>query len=67
MEDENGMPRETITLILKDERFVVEKEKLINKSLYFAALLSTNYLEYGQIEHVINYDISLGLLQVSLF
>ncbi|XP_071569208.1 kelch-like protein 8 [Temnothorax nylanderi] len=61
--NESGKPRETLTLILKEERFKVEKQKLIDKSQYFAALWSTNFLEYGQTEHVINYDISSILLQ----
>ncbi|XP_024879211.1 uncharacterized protein LOC112459378, partial [Temnothorax curvispinosus] len=61
--NKSGIPRETVTLILKEERFEVEKQKLIDKSHYFAALLSANFLEYGQTEHVINYDISSILLQ----
>ncbi|XP_071642526.1 uncharacterized protein [Temnothorax longispinosus] len=61
--NESGKPRETVTLILKEERFEVDKQKLIDKSQYFAALLSTNFLEYGQTEHVINYDISSIVLQ----
>ncbi|XP_024880208.1 uncharacterized protein LOC112460024, partial [Temnothorax curvispinosus] len=61
--NDGGKPRETVTLVLKKERFEVDKQKLIDKSQYFAALLSANYLEYGQTDHVINYDISLILLQ----
>ncbi|XP_071569157.1 uncharacterized protein [Temnothorax nylanderi] len=61
--NDGRIPRETVTLALKEERFEVEKQKLIDKSQYFAALLSANYLEYGQTDHVINYDISLILLQ----
>ncbi|XP_071569210.1 uncharacterized protein [Temnothorax nylanderi] len=61
--NESGKPRETLTLILKEERFKVEKQKLIDKSQYFAALWSMNFIEYGQTEHVINYDISSILLQ----
>lgn len=64
-DNESGEPRERVTLILREKRFEVEKQKLIDKSHYFAALLSTNYIEYGQTEHVINYDISATLLQVS--
>ncbi|XP_024890700.1 uncharacterized protein LOC112466697, partial [Temnothorax curvispinosus] len=61
--NERGKPRDTVTLILKEERFEVDKQKLIDKNQYFAALLSTNFLEYGQTEHVINYDISSIVLQ----
>ncbi|XP_077269654.1 uncharacterized protein LOC143901328 isoform X2 [Temnothorax americanus] len=61
--NESRKPCETVTLIFKEERFEVEKKKLIDKSQYFAALLSANYLEYGQTDHVINYDVSLILLQ----
>lgn len=64
-DDESGQPRETVMLILKEERFEVEKQKLVDKSQYFAALLSANYVEYGRTEHVINYDIPPVLLQVS--
>ncbi|KAL0102138.1 hypothetical protein PUN28_018575 [Cardiocondyla obscurior] len=60
---ENERAHETVTLILKDERFEVEKKKLIVKSQYFAALLSPNYLERNRTEYVINYDISSTLLQ----
>ncbi|XP_071641632.1 uncharacterized protein [Temnothorax longispinosus] len=56
--NDGGKPRETVILVLKEERFEVEKQKLIDKSQYFDALLSMNYLEYGQTEHIINYDIS---------
>ncbi|XP_024890691.1 uncharacterized protein LOC112466695 isoform X1 [Temnothorax curvispinosus] len=62
-EGNSGKPRETVTLVLKEERFEVEKQKLIDKSQYFAALLSANFLEYGQTEHIVNYDISSILLQ----
>ncbi|KYN30299.1 hypothetical protein ALC57_00221 [Trachymyrmex cornetzi] len=64
MENKNEESRDvTVTLILKAERFVVEKQKLIGKSQYFAALLSANYSECNQTEHVINYDISQISLQ----
>ncbi|KAG5337683.1 KBTBC protein, partial [Acromyrmex charruanus] len=63
MENKNEELRETVTLILKAERFEVEKQKLISKSQYFAALLSANYLECNQTEHIINYDISQISLQ----
>ncbi|XP_071641849.1 uncharacterized protein [Temnothorax longispinosus] len=62
-EGNSGKPRETVTLVLKEERFEVEKQKLIDKSQYFAALLSANFIEYGQTEHIVNYDISSILLQ----
>lgn len=66
MEDNGSAePCERVTLILGEERFEVEKRKLIDKSQYFAALLSANYVEYGRTEHIINYDISTILLQVS--
>ncbi|XP_011637877.1 uncharacterized protein LOC105427708 isoform X2 [Pogonomyrmex barbatus] len=61
--DENEKQHETITLILKEERFEVDKQKLISKSQYFAALLSANYLEYQQTEHVIKYEIPTVSLQ----
>ncbi|XP_024883878.1 uncharacterized protein LOC112462376, partial [Temnothorax curvispinosus] len=61
--NESGKPRETVTLILKEKQFEVEKQKLMNKSQYFSALLSENFLEYEQTEHVINYNISWISLQ----
>ncbi|XP_024869624.1 uncharacterized protein LOC112453239, partial [Temnothorax curvispinosus] len=61
--NKSGKPRETVTLILKEKQFVVEKQKLMDKCQYFAALLSANFLEYEQTKHVINYDISPILLQ----
>ncbi|KYN34062.1 Kelch repeat and BTB domain-containing protein 12 [Trachymyrmex septentrionalis] len=63
MENKNEELRETVTLILKAERFEVEKQKLISKSQYFAALLSANYSECNQTEHIINYDIAQLSLQ----
>ncbi|XP_071652517.1 uncharacterized protein [Temnothorax longispinosus] len=54
---------EIVTLILKEERFEVEKQKLIDKSHYFANLLSANFQDYTKTKHVINYDISSILLQ----
>lgn len=65
MEDNNERENPLITLILKEQRFEVEKQKLIDKSQYFAALLSPKYREYGQTEHIINYDYSPILLQVN--
>ncbi|XP_071641851.1 uncharacterized protein [Temnothorax longispinosus] len=61
--NKSGKPRETVILILKEKQFVVEKQKLMDKCQYFAALLSANFLEYEQTKHVINYDISPILLQ----
>ncbi|XP_071569172.1 uncharacterized protein [Temnothorax nylanderi] len=52
-----------VTLILREERFEVEKQKLMNKSQYFAALWSANFIEHGQTEHVINHNISRLSLQ----
>jgi len=63
-EEKEKLP-ETVTLIFKEERFKVEKQKLVNKSQYFAVLLSKNYVEHCQTEHMINYDIPPILLQVS--
>lgn len=63
--DESEKSCKTATLILKTKRFEVEKQKLMNKSQYFAALLSANYLEYNQKEHIINYNISPNILQVT--
>ncbi|XP_024883880.1 uncharacterized protein LOC112462378 [Temnothorax curvispinosus] len=59
---------ETVTLILKEDskekRFEVQKQKLMDKSLYFAALWSADYREYDQTEHTINYPhISSQMLQ----
>ncbi|XP_071642216.1 uncharacterized protein [Temnothorax longispinosus] len=59
---------ETVTLILKEDskekRFEVQKQKLMDKSLYFAALWSANFREYDQTEHTINYPhISSQMLQ----
>jgi len=63
--EENKKLLETVSLILKNERFKVRKQKLISKSKYFAVLLSENYIEHRQTEHVINYDIPPISLQVS--
>jgi len=61
-------PRDTVILILKKKRFEVDKQKLISKSQYFAALLSENYLEYRQKEHIIEYYNILSIsFQVSKF
>jgi len=63
--EENEKPPETVTLILKKDRFEVEKQKLISNSQYFTVLLSENYADYRQTEHMINYDIPSISLRVS--
>jgi len=63
--EKNEKLHKTVTLILKKKQFEVEKQKLISKSQYFAVLLSKNYIEHRQTEHMINYDIPLISLQVS--
>jgi len=63
--EENEKLPETVTMIFKEERFKVEKQKLVSKSQYFAVLLSENYIEHRQTEHIINYDIPPISLQVS--
>ncbi|XP_024877245.1 uncharacterized protein LOC112458065, partial [Temnothorax curvispinosus] len=45
------------------KRFKVQKQKLMDKSLYFAALWSADYREHDQTEHTINYD---HILSISL-
>lgn len=57
--------REIVTLVLKRKLFEVDKQKLINKSRYFAALLSANYMEFHQSEHIIKYEIPLLSFEVS--
>ncbi|KYM93534.1 PREDICTED: uncharacterized protein LOC108782101 [Cyphomyrmex costatus] len=63
MGNKNEELSETVTLLLKTERFAVDKQKLISKSQYFAALMSANFSEYNQVEHIVNYDISQISLQ----
>ncbi|XP_018307135.1 uncharacterized protein [Mycetomoellerius zeteki] len=58
MGERNVKSHETIILILKEDQFLVDKQILISKSQYFAALLSENFLEHRQRVHVIEYDIS---------
>ncbi|XP_018307134.1 uncharacterized protein [Mycetomoellerius zeteki] len=58
MGERNVKSHETMILILKKDRFLVDKQKLISKSQYFAALLSENFLERHQKEHVLEYNIS---------
>ncbi|RLU16282.1 hypothetical protein DMN91_012042 [Ooceraea biroi] len=57
--DDKNEDRETVTLILEKNRFEVDKQNLMKKSRYFAALLSSNYVECHKSEHVINYEIPL--------
>ncbi|XP_006618264.1 uncharacterized protein LOC102681085 isoform X1 [Apis dorsata] len=54
---------EYLTLILKENRLKVNKEKLASKSCYFASLFSHNFNDSHNKEHVINYDIALYTLQ----
>ncbi|XP_011700582.1 PREDICTED: uncharacterized protein LOC105457557 isoform X1 [Wasmannia auropunctata] len=61
--EENENQRETVTLILGAHRFEVDKQNLIGKSQYFAALMSVNYLERRLTEHIVNYDVSPNTLQ----
>jgi len=68
MENQNDRSvehREIVTLVLKTKLFEVDKQKLINKSRYFAALLSANYMEFRQSEHIINYEIPFLSFEVS--
>ncbi|KYQ52749.1 hypothetical protein ALC60_08164 [Trachymyrmex zeteki] len=64
MGERNVKSHETIILILKEDQFLVDKQILISKSQYFAALLSENFLEHRQRVHVIEYDISWISMQV---
>ncbi|XP_011880356.1 PREDICTED: uncharacterized protein LOC105568901 isoform X2 [Vollenhovia emeryi] len=54
---------EKVILILQEERYEVEKQKLTKKSRYFAVLLLKHYLEYNKREHIINYDIPQNVFQ----
>ncbi|KAL6258994.1 hypothetical protein P5V15_008916 [Pogonomyrmex californicus] len=55
-----------ITLILKECQFIVDKQKLIDKSQYFATLLSKNYIDYRKRKHTILYDIPIMLMEMFL-
>jgi len=55
----------TVILILENRRFKIDRQRLMQKSHYFAALLSPNYKEHRQLEHVINYEIPLKIFKVS--
>lgn len=58
---------ENIILILGKDSIEVNKEKLANKSHYFASLFSHNFSDSHEKEHVINYNIDLSTLQVRTF
>jgi len=65
-DDENKEERcQIVILILENRRFKVNRQKLIEKSHYFAALLSPNYKEYHKSEYKINYTIPLEIFKVS--
>ncbi|KAH0950089.1 hypothetical protein HN011_007208 [Eciton burchellii] len=53
----------TVILILENRRFKIDRQRLMQKSHYFAALLSPNYKEHRQSEHVINYEIPLKIFK----
>ncbi|KAL2714309.1 uncharacterized protein V1478_016866 [Vespula squamosa] len=57
------MEDETIILILKNDRFEVDKKRLINKSHYFHCLFSPNFYDSQNKEHIINYDITSSTLE----
>lgn len=67
MENQNDRAeeqREIVTLILKTKEFKIDKQKLTDKSRYFAALLSASYIEFGRQKHIINYEIPLFSFEV---
>ncbi|XP_014607627.1 PREDICTED: uncharacterized protein LOC106788675 isoform X2 [Polistes canadensis] len=57
------MEYEIITLVLQDNRFEVDKTKLINKSHYFECLFSPHFYNTPKKEHIINYNIDLFTFQ----
>ncbi|XP_050450341.1 uncharacterized protein LOC126850913 [Cataglyphis hispanica] len=63
MTDEESKIEDTVILLLQTERFKIDKKKLINKSQYFAVLLSTTYIDHLLLEHIINYDIPFTCFQ----
>ncbi|XP_029160364.1 uncharacterized protein LOC114932366 isoform X2 [Nylanderia fulva] len=63
MRDQMSQTVETVTLLLETKRFKINKEQLINKSLYFATLFSTTYTDHRLSEHTINYEIPLTSFQ----
>jgi len=65
-DDENQeQPCRTATLIFQNQRFEVDKQKLIQRSEYFAALFSPNFKEYHQSKHEIHIEYPLEVFQVS--
>ncbi|XP_031832366.1 uncharacterized protein LOC116426879 isoform X1 [Nomia melanderi] len=54
---------ENLMLILGENCVEVSKEKLANKSRYFASLFSHNFADSHNKQHIINYDIALSTLQ----
>lgn len=64
MGDQNKNPN--VALILQNSSLLVDRKQLIDKSQYFASLLSENYIDHLQQEHVINYDIPISTLKVSI-
>ncbi|XP_043493130.1 uncharacterized protein LOC122518326 isoform X2 [Polistes fuscatus] len=57
------MEYEIITLVLQDNRFEVDKTRLINKSHYFECLFSPHFYNTPKKEHIINYNIDLFTFQ----
>lgn len=55
---------EYLTLVLNQKDIRVNKQKLANKSRYFASLFSHNFSDSHNQEYVINYDIAQSTLQV---
>jgi len=53
------------TLIFKDQRFEVDKQKLTQKCQYFAALSLPKFRKHYQVEHEIHVGYSLEVFQVS--
>ncbi|XP_017879181.1 uncharacterized protein LOC108624420 isoform X2 [Ceratina calcarata] len=52
-----------VSLILKNKRFKVNKQKVEKKSRYFESLLSPNFNDSRKEEHIINYNICLHTLK----
>jgi len=66
-DDENQEQPRTVTLIFQNQRFEVDKQKLIQRSEYFAALFSPKFKEFHQTEHKIHVEYPLAVFQVSFF
>jgi len=66
-DDENQVQAcQIITLIFENHRFEVDRQKLIQKSKYFAALFSPNLKEHYQLEYEMEHiKYSLEVFQVS--